>query len=278
METMITETSIGSDGGALIDHAVMPPHEPGGFTSTSHVGSIGISFTGHRRAARRYRHGPTVEADIPPGATFVTGSADLLWLQVREPSESLEVYPPHELIHAVASELGGSALVTLPDVTAASDPVIWGIVAAFRASLLGGRAMDDLDADVRLRLLLGHVLTTYGGLPPAAISNGRLDARRLSRVVDFIDGRLEGRLALRELADVAALSPFHFLRAFRRATGLTPHAYVTARRMERALRMLRTTDRPVLEIAARLGYANPAHFRRAFRRAFGVAPGEIKRR
>jgi AraC family transcriptional regulator len=275
---MITQSSIGTDGGALVDHAVMPPHEPGGFTSTSHAGSIGISFTGHRRAVRRYRHGPTMEGDIPPGASFVTGSGDLLWLQVLEPSESLEVYPPHELIQAVASELGGSAPLTLPDVTAASDPVVWGIAASFRAALLGGRTMNDLDADVRLRLLLGHVLTTYGGLPPAARPNGRLDERRLTRVVDFIEDRLEGRLALRELADVASLSPFHFLRAFRRATGLTPHAYVTARRMELALRMLRTTDRPVLEIATRLGYANPAHFRRAFRGAFGVAPGEVKRR
>ena len=275
---MITQSSIGTDGGALIDHAVMPPHEPGGFTSTSHAGSIGISFTGHRRAVRRYRHGPTVEADIPPGASFVTGSADLLWLRVHEPSESLEVYPPHELIHAVAAELGGSAPQALPDVAAAADPVIWGIAASFRAALLGGRTMSELDADVRLRLLLGHVLTTYGGLPPAARPNGRLDARRLTRVAEFIEDRLEGRVALRELADVAALSPFHFLRAFRRATGLTPHAYVTARRMERALRMLRTTDRSVLEIATRLGYANPAHFRRAFRRAFGVAPGQVERR
>jgi AraC family transcriptional regulator len=278
METTFMQSSVGADGGALIDHAVMPPHEPGGFTSTSHAGSIGISFTGHRRAVRRYRHGPTVEADIPPGASFVTGSADLLWLRVREPSESLEVYPPHDLVHAVAAELGGSASRTLPDVTAAADPVIWGIAAAFRAALLGGRTMSDLDADTRLRLLLGHVLTTYGGLPPAARSNGRLDARRLTRVVEFIEDRLEGRVALRELADVAALSPFHFLRAFRRATGLTPHAYVTARRMERALRMLRTTDRPVLEIATRMGYANPAHFRRAFRGAFGVAPGEVERK
>jgi AraC family transcriptional regulator len=48
--------------------------------------------------------------------------------------------------------------------------------------------------------------------------------------------------------------------------------------MERALRLLHTTDRPVLEIATRLGYANPAHFRRAFRRAFGVAPGQVERR
>jgi AraC family transcriptional regulator len=277
METMITQGNIGADGGALIEHAILPPHQPDGFTSTTDAGSIGISFTGHRRAVRRYAFGPTVEADIPPGASFVTGAGDLVWLQVSEPSESLEIYPPRELIRAVAEELGGSARPTLPDVAAVADPVIWGIAASFRAALLGGRSMGDLDAEVRLRLLLRHLLTVYGGLTPAPRFNGRLDERRLSRVVEFVEERLEGRLALRELAEVAALSPFHFLRAFRRATGITPHAYVTARRMERAQRLLLGTDRPVLEIATRMGYANPAHVRRAFRLAFGVAPGQIRR-
>jgi AraC family transcriptional regulator len=93
----------------------------------------------------------------------------------------------------------------------------------------------------------------------------------------LIETGLEGRLLLGDLAQVAALSPFHFLRAFRRTTGFTPHAYVTARRMERALRLLLSTQHPIPEVAARLGYANPAHFRRAFRKAFGVAPGEIER-
>jgi len=267
-----------SDGGSVrIDHAVMPPHEPDAFTSISYVGSIGVSFTGHRRAVRQYVHGPTVEADIAPGASFITSSADLLWLRVREPSESLELYPDRELVDAVGAELGASRPSVLPDVSAKDDAVIWGIAATFRAAQLGGRPMTDLEADTRLRLLLRHVLTTYGGLPQAARPGGRLDARRLSRVVELIDTRLEGRVVLRELADVAALSPFHFLRAFRRTTGLTPHAYVTARRMERASRMLHSSERPVWEIARRLGYANPAHFRMAFRRAFGVAPGEVTR-
>ncbi|MFL5494583.1 MAG: helix-turn-helix domain-containing protein [Gemmatimonadales bacterium] len=264
--------------GGLIEHAIMPPHEPDGFTSTSRSGSIGVSFTGHRGAIRQYVRGPIVEADIPPGASFVTSSSDLRWLEVREPSESLEVYPRPGLVRAVAAELDGSASAGLPDVAGVEDPVVWSVAATFRAALLGGRPMTELEADTRLRLLLRHVLITYGGLAGNRPVRGRLDARRLSRVTEFIEARLEGRLLLAELAQVAALSPFHFLRAFRRTTGLTPHAYVTARRMERALRLLSSTERPIPEIAARLGYANPVNFRRAFRKAFGVVPGGIARR
>jgi AraC family transcriptional regulator len=263
--------------GGLIDHAVMPPHEADGFTSTSRIGSIGVSFTGHRHAVRQYRHGPIVETDIVPGASFLTSSAELRWLRVGEPSESLEIYPSPQLIRSVAAELGGSSRPTLPDIGGVADPVIWSVAAAFRAALLGGRRITELESEVWLHLLLRHVLIAYGGLWENGSARGRLDAVRLNRVAEFVDVRLEGRLLLVELAQVAALSRFHFLRAFRRTTGLTPHGYVTARRMERALRLLQNTDRPISEIAARLSYANPAHFRQAFRKAFGIAPGEIAR-
>jgi AraC family transcriptional regulator len=263
--------------GGLIDHAIMPPHEPNGFTSTSRVGSIGVSFTGHRQPVRQYRNGPIVETDILPGTSLLTSSGDLRWLRVREPSESLEIYPRPELIRIVMAELGGKGTLELPDVAGVPDPVIWSIAASFRASLLGGTLMTELESDAWLHLLLRHVLVTYGGLRENGAGRGRLDPLRLNRVAEYVDARLERRLRLDELAQVAALSPFHFLRAFRRTTGLTPHGYVTARRMERALRLLHTTDHPIPEIAARLSYANPAHFRRAFRKAYGVPPGEIAR-
>src|SRR6266487_2098620 len=89
------------------------------------IGSIGVSFTGHRRAVRQYLHGPIVEADILPGASFVTSSSDLRWLKVREPSESLEVYPRPGLVRAVAAELDGSRAPALPDVGGVEDPVVW---------------------------------------------------------------------------------------------------------------------------------------------------------
>lgn len=187
------------------------------------------------------------------------------------------MYPSPELIRTVAAELGASGSPALPDVGGVADPVIWSVAASFRASLLGGRRITELESEVWLHLLLRHVLIAYGGLRENGSARGRLEAVRLNRVAEFVDARLETRLLLGELAQIAALSPFHFLRAFRRTTGLTPHGYVTARRMERALRLLQTTDRPIPEIAARLSYTNPAHFRQAFRKAFGVAPGEIER-
>jgi AraC family transcriptional regulator len=75
---------------------------------------------------------------------------------------------------------------------------------------------------------------------------------------------------------VARLSPYHFHRCFRVTTGLTPHAFVTARRMDRARLMVSATSRPVDEIAASVGFTNLSHFRRVFRRHHGGPPSALR--
>ena len=73
---------------------------------------------------------------------------------------------------------------------------------------------------------------------------------------------------------MAALSPFHFARAFKAATGLTPHEFVTGRRMDRARWLLRS--QPVEAVAAAVGFGNLSHFRRLFRRHHGGPPSGLR--
>jgi len=68
------------------------------------------------------------------------------------------------------------------------------------------------------------------------------------------------------------MSPFHFARMFKLATGLAPHAYITRQRMGRARDLLATTDLPLLEVAARVGYQTQAHFTGVFHRYVGTTP------
>jgi AraC family transcriptional regulator len=74
------------------------------------------------------------------------------------------------------------------------------------------------------------------------------------------------------------MSRFHFSDVFRRTTGLSPYAYVVARRMEKAKVLLSTTRLPVADVAWRLGYANAAKFARQFRRHTGVNPSAWRSR
>ncbi len=81
---------------------------------------------------------------------------------------------------------------------------------------------------------------------------------RLNRVVEYVDTRLDERVTLAEMAGVAGLTRMHFAAQFRRATGVSPHAYLLQRRVERAKELLRDTTRPLADIALSVGFWHAA--------------------
>ena len=81
-----------------------------------------------------------------------------------------------------------------------------------------------------------------------------------------------------EMVRWSGLAPRTFKRRFKTATGHTPIAYVQRIRVERAKRMLETSDEPIEEISWAVGYEDPASFRRLFKRLAGVTPGAYRQR
>jgi AraC family transcriptional regulator len=104
-----------------------------------------------------------------------------------------------------------------------------------------------------------------------------LDRRRLARVLDYIDGNLEGDLSIDHLASIACLSRFHFARAFKCTVGQSPHRYVSGKRLERAKALLVRGDRSLADIAFALNFSCQANFTRAFRQVMGLTPGQYRR-
>lgn len=94
----------------------------------------------------------------------------------------------------------------------------------------------------------------------------------LLRARDAMDRRYAEPLDVAALAAVACLSPNHFIRRFRATFGETPHQYLYRRRIERAATLLRSTERPVTEIAREVGYESLGTFTRTFRRLTGHTP------
>jgi len=78
------------------------------------------------------------------------------------------------------------------------------------------------------------------------------------------------------MAAVARLSLYHFARQFKAATGLPPHRYVIARRVERAKRLLQGGDLSLAEVAALAGFSDQSQFSRHFKRLVGVTPGQFR--
>jgi AraC family transcriptional regulator len=98
----------------------------------------------------------------------------------------------------------------------------------------------------------------------------------LKRVRDYIEAHLDDDLSLTVLADIACLSPCHFSRSFKQATGIGPQRYVMKQRLERAKRLLRCTHQSVVWIAQEAGFADQSHLTQIFRREIGVTPVQYR--
>jgi AraC family transcriptional regulator len=103
--------------------------------------------------------------------------------------------------------------------------------------------------------------------------------RRLRHAIDYMVAYGAGPLSLAELARVACLSNFHFLRSFKALTGVTPARYLAELRVERAQQLLRRSPELSLsEVAHQVGFSESAALSRAFRRLSGVRPGSYRSR
>jgi len=124
---------------------------------------------------------------------------------------------------------------------------------------------------------LAAAAARFAGAPTRAPRSPRNAERGVVRAVRLIDRDASQRLELDALAREASLSRFHFVRAFARATGLTPHRYVLRARLRRAAVGLATNEARVVDVAIASGFRDVSNFNRAFRAEFGVTPRAHRR-
>ena len=108
------------------------------------------------------------------------------------------------------------------------------------------------------------------------VVRARLPRQKVERVQAFIEQNFARRLRVEDLAAVVHMSPFHFTRLFKQATGISPHAYLTLERIERAKRMLAESRLALVDVAARVGFQTQGHLTEVFRRHAGTTPRRFR--
>jgi len=98
----------------------------------------------------------------------------------------------------------------------------------------------------------------------------------IDRVRDYIDRHYGKPLTVEALAQLAGLSTFHFIRAFRASAGSTPHRYLRQRRLEQAKELLTTTSVPITEICDRVGFQSLGSFSALFKSTTGESPSDYR--
>jgi len=110
-----------------------------------------------------------------------------------------------------------------------------------------------------------------------AVAVREADRRRAVEAALWLDQHSHEAVDLEGAARAVSLSPFHFLRVFSRALGVTPHQYLVRARLRRAARLLSDGERKITDVALDVGFADLSNFVRTFHRAAGVSPRRFRR-
>jgi len=138
-----------------------------------------------------------------------------------------------------------------------------------------GASSNPTDINLQTRPRMDS-MDTLLKLAPASQAHGGLSAGAMRRVREYVDVHLSENIDLTTLSSVAGLSMHHFAREFKQSAGVTPHHYLTQKRVERAQEMLARTDLSLSEIAYATGFSDQSHLARHFRHRLGTTPREFR--
>ena len=214
-----------------------------------------------------------------PGVVIIIPEGSTSRWDIPKPVDVVQLYLPHPSLERVAQEAGITAPVHLFERTALPDPVTSRLLLSAADAQAGHEALDTLFRQQLIDLLATRLLAAHTGSPTAVQPiRGGLSPTTLRRAIDRLRSGRIADVSLTALASEAGLSRFHFCRAFKQSTGLSPHAWLRQHQLEQAMQMLRATDAPVMSIAVALNYASQTAFAAAFKKLTGQTPGEWRRR
>lgn len=213
-----------------------------------------------------------------PGVLIIIPEGSSSRWDIPKPVDVVQLYLPDAILKRIADEaqVGPADLL---ERTAHPDPITSRLILSAADTLQGNGALDALFRHQLTDLLATRLLAAHTGSPTTfEPTMGGLSPKILLRAIERLRSDSDADVSLDALASDAGLSRFHFCRAFKESTGLSPHAWLRQHRLEQAMKMLRDGDDPVVSIAAALGYASQTAFAAAFRKLTGETPSDWRRR
>ena len=255
-----------------ISHHQLPPRESCVPPLTTHAVFLALN-AGPRLIHERAGH--HVDRPWQKGNIQIARAGEPRYWRLEGPMESLRIDLEPRLLERVALEACDMdpARVELLNVFGTRDRVITHVGLALWAELTTAGLGGPLYVASLAQVLAIHLLrTSCAQTPVVRHATGGLPPQTLRRVLAYITEHLAQPITLRDLAAVAHMDQYHFLRAFRQTTGVTPHQDLLARRIARAQALLEDPTVSITEVAARVGFQTASHFAMLFRRWVGVTP------
>jgi AraC family transcriptional regulator len=159
------------------------------------------------------------------------------------------------------------------------NAALWQTTQKLKMLLAVGGPANARYAEALGAVLAHELLRLSGAAAPSPVpsARGSLSGWQKRVVADYIEEHLDESISLASLAGLAALSPFHFARAFKQSFGMPPHLYHTSQRIERAKTLLACPSQSVTNIAIDVGFAETSSFTKAFCKLAGMTPTQYRR-
>lgn len=275
LRTKPLHMALDTAGGAITQWKHDPVHDVVG-PMADHV--IMTFPTGSQRFERRTGRSLVTGTARPGVMTIVPAGSTSRW-DIPEPLNCIQLYLPHATLQRVAQEAEIAAPGELMERTAHPDAVTSRLLVSAADVLEGHEALDNLFRQQLTDLLATRLLAAHTGKPPAyQPALGGLSPTVLRRAIERLRSDADADVSLAALASDSGLSRFHFCRAFKESTGLSPHNWLRQYRLEQAMKMLRDPHNSIAMVAAELGYASQTAFAAAFRKLTGESPSDWRRR
>lgn len=277
----------------MLDSRSVIQYREGTELENRRIGDVSVHFANHTPGVERIK--------VPEHSVFLVGSdatTNDVWEGIRQApihrKAGMVLFLPAgtELTADPASNPYSETMVRMPDRALRSvsggeidydsiemrfdvvpEENVFGITAAFR-----NLALSDNPPLILVEALTDALaVAIICGLAPHATralvnTTSTMSPSRLRRVQNFIEANLSKPITLGEIASHAALSQYHFVRAFRASVGVPPLRYVWYRRVEKAKRLMATTDIPLAEVSLSCGFSTQSHFTTTFKRNTGMTP------
>jgi AraC family transcriptional regulator len=238
-----------------------------------------MAYNGLTQRMQRRSGRSVASGTFRPGVLIIIPEGSSSRWDIPKPVDVVQLYLPHATLRRVADEAETATPTDLLERTAYPDPITSRLLLSAAGVLEGNRPLDTLFRHQLTDLLATRLLAAHTSSPTTfQPTMGGLSPKVLLRVIERLRSDSDADVSLDALASDAGLSRFHFCRAFKESTGLSPHAWLRQHRLEQATNMLRNTDASIVSVAVELGYASQTAFAAAFRRLTGETPSDWRRR
>lgn len=214
----------------------------------------------------------------PGSITIIPDGHDGNW-DITGPLEVSHVYLTEQRLQNCADLLAGGRRVELHDRVAFDDTAAAHILQMLSQSSVTTDPASRLFVEQAVDLLCTQLLRAHssiGTVQQTEPQRGLADWQ-VKRVTGYMRDYIDREVGLEEMAALVGLSQYHFCTAFRLATGLSPHHYLTQLRMVRARQLLAEPDLSIIQVALAVGYQTPSAFAASFRKVTKLTPSAFRR-